>query len=1117
MKKNLLQLIFCCSALILTSSVYAQVGIGTETPNPRSVLDLRSPGNNQGLLVPRLTTAQRTAITGLSDTEKGLFVFDTTDDKFYYWSGSAWIVIEDSVGTGTVTSLATGAGLTGGPITVSGTISIADNGVTTIKLADGSVTTLKLNDGAVTSAKLANTTVTPGSYGTATQVPQLIVDAQGRITGVVNTLIAGVAPGGVAGGDLSGTYPNPTLANNAITSANIVDGAIVNADISNTAAIAISKLAGGANGQVLLTSGTTPTWSNMPPPSGSAGGELTGTYPNPLIANNAVTDVKIANVAPGKITQAGAAVGQVLKWNGTAWVPQADETGVGTLPTLANAQLITNNGASNIAVTMNGDATFASTGALTISNNAITSAKIVDGTIATADLADGSISDAKISAVAPGKITQAGAAVGQVLKWNGVAWAPQADNVGTGTVTSVATGTGLTGGTITTTGTISLANTGVTAALYGNATTVPQITVDAQGRITNALAVPIAGVAPGGAASGDLTGIYPAPTLAASAGNNVVAAVNNAATTGTINTNRLNAAVVLETENPAAGQVTGSFNAGLNLANTTVGAGTYGSATQVANFTVDAQGRLTNAGNINIVGVAPGGAAGGNLAGTYPNPTIAVTAGTNVVTAVNDAATAGTINTNRLNAAVVLDTESPAAGNVTGSFNGGLNLVNTSVTAGSYGSATQVPNFTVDAQGRLTAAGNTTIAGVAPGGAAGGELTGTYPNPNIANNVITSAKIVDGTIVDADISGSANINVTKFSVGTSGQVLTTSGGGIAVWANVGPNALINNIGTRNLFAGDQVATAGTDNGFFGWRAGANNTGNYNVFIGTQAAENHTNLGLSTIIGWRAGNAGNHQGNTFVGAQAGEFVTTANVSTFIGEKAGWNVTTGVGNTMLGERAGQNTTTGFFNTFIGTTVATTNTLGSRLTLIGNGADVSVNNLNNATAIGEGTIVNASNKVRIGNTTVTVIEGQVAFTAASDRRLKTAIRDIDSGLDFILKLRPVSYQMKDLSDKRTNWGFIAQDIEQLVDNRNAILTVGGDNDRTLGLRYTDFIAPLVKAVQEQQEEIANLESELKLLKEQVKILSTENSQIGQFMAELDKLKQSMGSIERIVIKSE
>lgn len=91
---------------------------------------------------------------------------------------------------------------------------------------------------------------------------------------------------------------------------------------------------------------------------------------------------------------------------------------------------------------------------------------------------------------------------------------------GNGTVTSVDTGTGLTGGPITTTGTISLANTAVTAATYGNASTVAQVVIDAQGRITNAVNVAI------NIASGNVSGLG---TMATQNANAVVI------TGGTIN------------------------------------------------------------------------------------------------------------------------------------------------------------------------------------------------------------------------------------------------------------------------------------------------------------------------------------------------------------------------------------------------------------------------------------------------------------------------------------------------------------------------------------------------------------------------------------------------------
>ncbi|GEM_PF-5216128 len=155
-------------------------------------------------------------------------------------------------------------------------------------------------------------------------------------------------------------------------------------------------------------------------------------------------------------------------------------------------------------------------------------------------------------------------------------------------------------------------------------------------------------------------------------------------------------------------------------------------------------------------------------------------------------------------------------------------------------------------------------------------------------------------------------------------------------------------------------------------------------------------------------------------------------------------------------------------------------------------------NATAIGYGAIANIPNKVRIGNGAVSVIEGQVAFTSASDMRLKKNIKDLSTGLDFILKLRPVEYQMIQ-GDNKTNYGFIAQDIEQLVGANNSMLTIGADADRTLGLRYTDFIAPLVKALQEQQVQIDALKAENAQLKNNAK-------EIQNLKAELEAIKNML-----------
>ena len=124
-------------------------------------------------------------------------------------------------------------------------------------------------------------------------------------------------------------------------------------------------------------------------------------------------------------------------------------------------------------------------------------------------------------------------------------------------------------------------------------------------------------------------------------------------------------------------------------------------------------------------------------------------------------------------------------------------------------------------------------------------------------------------------------------------------------------------------------------------------------------------------------------------------------------------------------------------------------------------------------------------------------------SDQRLKTDIKPSSLGLDFIKTLNPVSYKwieggnelikndegiidrnnlnIKSIPGKRTHWGFLAQEVKQSVD-QTGIEDFGGwvisdlnDPNSNQSLNYTEFISPIVKAIQELAAKVENLEKNL------------------------------------------
>ncbi|MBK9462108.1 MAG: tail fiber domain-containing protein [Sphingobacteriales bacterium] len=105
-----------------------------------------------------------------------------------------------------------------------------------------------------------------------------------------------------------------------------------------------------------------------------------------------------------------------------------------------------------------------------------------------------------------------------------------------------------------------------------------------------------------------------------------------------------------------------------------------------------------------------------------------------------------------------------------------------------------------------------------------------------------------------------------------------------------------------------------------------------------------------------------------------------------------------------------TTGFDNTANGKRALYSNTTGDYNTCVGSSAYPVSGSVSNYTGIGYlvGTSASASNMVEIGNSSVSVIRGQVGFTTYSDARIKENIQPDVPGLAFISQLKPVTYNL-------------------------------------------------------------------------------------------------------------
>lgn len=337
--------------------------------------------------------------------------------------------------------------------------------------------------------------------------------------------------------------------------------------------------------------------------------------------------------------------------------------------------------------------------------------------------------------------------------------------------------------------------------------------------------------------------------------------------------------------------------------------------------------------------------------------------------------------------------------------------------------------------------------------------------------------------------------------------------------SVGSRALFSNTTQSNLVAvGDNALysnATGADNTAVGSKAlYLNTTGSRNTSLGSQALYSNVTTNENTAIGMYALHDNTANSNTAIGYFALRLNKAGSANTAIGSQSLWLNEDGYNNTAVGNYASYNNSSGQGNVAIGFEALNNNTTGDVNTAIGAQADVVFGNQINTTLIGHFAKASSSNKVRIGNAAVTVIEGQVAYTYPSDGRFKTNVTENIKGLDFIMKLRPVSYNFQtkkyeafmnggqenakafaklDFSESENlrHNGFIAQEVEKAAKEAgydfDGIIAPKNERD-TYGLSYSQFVVPLVKAVQEQQQQIDELKKENAELKTLVLKMQTQ-----------------------------
>lgn len=366
----------------------------------------------------------------------------------------------------------------------------------------------------------------------------------------------------------------------------------------------------------------------------------------------------------------------------------------------------------------------------------------------------------------------------------------------------------------------------------------------------------------------------------------------------------------------------------------------------------------------------------------------------------------------------------------------------------------------------------------------------------IDNHKLISSDFATFNLIVGGRSGLAVTGKSNTAVGNNALYALTTGDYNTA---IGTGALFSNNSSNNTATGFSALSANssgyslTANGAFA--LASNTNGVLSTAVGNYALKANTTGNNNNALGWSAlyfNSIGNN--NVATGNQAMYNNDVGSDNTAYGNKALYANTYGIQNVAIGNGA-LSSTISSYNVAVGYNAGAIFNVGSNNTFIGANSGSIYNGIYNSTTIGSNVTVAYSNQVKIGNSYVTSIGGWTSWTNLSDGRVKRNIKEDVPGLIFINKLKPVTYTLdldaaerimggkagndKMIAERSPSelaarqekqntvyTGFVAQDVEKAAKSLQydfSGVDVAKNEKGLYGLRYSEFIMPIVKALQE------------------------------------------------------